>query len=1142
MGAQSEVWRAFARCAHESWQKRNLLGKALNAPLPQEVLLSLKDSERQTRRTYKNVLDALLAARELAPRAPVLIEADPGFGKTTALRWVEACMAERCLRGNEEALLPVYVDLGDPELGSAAHSLESVLQHQFQRRYPIDYGSLPHSCPRLFLIDGLDLLALRRTGEVLVREAFEASVRTEDLYVLASRPLDHLRYAFEMQGPYVHVQLGPLDADARDQWLQTTLSDPAPRLLRNVAAQAGHRLLHVPLLWALVVRACLEQASDEVSSPWDTYPGMTGILDGFVQAAVRRAVREGRLQPMTHVYELTAAVEQVCYRAAQRGSHDAILLAELSELIHAPTGDAQDDTHAVELWERGKVTLMQAGLLWPDKTGQHLRFLHQSFAEYLAGRYCARSLRHLDHGGDFDAFLTEMLSSRALDPVTKHALACLATSEEGRKVFNRAFDFLSHACVEDACSLFSATGAHPARRLIRRFEDSVQPQQAFAAAQALAELDGDDLQSKIWGCALEDHKLDGLRWIGSVSLQTHDWHFLQHAFQAVRNQEPYSEVGSTQARVGTDMLARLRGKPPNDALLSLLATDECRHRVIWMIAHRATPLSRDVIASLETIAQDDTGRDSSAALCALAKVAPESVARVIRRATSDACAPGIFMMWAPLSTQEQVALREPLLDVMEDTATLAPVRVAIAAQLYQAYPERAAAVLRTALSQPPPSFFSMQALLWYRGDLAPLLAEVGLNDETPPETQFTISSVLRDVAPELGARVLDHLLQHPKLRPDARSDLRRYRLMFNARVQRAMEVMPLYNRGALLGTEVAIVLGNGREDEARPLLEARSMDCSSPQSAFFAAALLEELAEGAGVPALERLAAAHRTSEEHAWVALGAAQLLNAKHHEHGIQYLTHLAHHGPAGVRFGAAVALQDADAEMCGEVLTKLCAEPSVPAVVRERAARALATMNWEAGRLWLLSIARNADEPLQLRSACALSLADMGTEVAVDVLAGLCRVENPFCHQLVHGLGSLVNRGGVEWGTVETALRLARVEPQVVYKVARSAGRRWFPARQPHSVELSAQVGDEGRQPQTPSPDSLVAMAIREFQRAGKKVTLRAIADWLQGLGYKCSKSTLQKTNTWGIYRQHQEREHEDNRRWLRDKQQGRASPND
>lgn len=409
---------------------------------------------------FSCIFEAIAVAIANRTCSVLVVEGQPGGGKTSALRWAARQFAKQVLDGSGDSFVPVYIDLGGLNHDVADGNLKLLLDAQLQKNHPIRYRTLQDADTRLvFLLDGLDLLH----GKLSARDLLDQAANYSDhLFVISTRPDDQLTGRLDQWPVSVRLQLGSLEERARDQWVANRCGPDAAAMLSSIAARntQARSLLEIPLLFAMTASACID-ADAEAQFPVDQFPSRTGVLAGFVTYVLKRARRDGRLEDYSEVAEMEAIpiLEAVCLGAACRGLHDRIPRDEINLLLKETDlpGEARSEERRFELWEAAINITQRAGLVRVAPDGESYEFLHQQFSEYLAARHLAQRLRHAAQKGFFEAELHEFIQHRTLDPVTVHALAILSVRD--RCLVHRTLDFMVMGGRADACWLVASSGA-----------------------------------------------------------------------------------------------------------------------------------------------------------------------------------------------------------------------------------------------------------------------------------------------------------------------------------------------------------------------------------------------------------------------------------------------------------------------------------------------------------------------------------------------------------------------------------------------------------------------------------------------------------------------------------------------------------
>lgn len=489
MIALQDTCRQIQEWMQATWQKLPV-SKSFGEPIP--LAVNAVGSVRRipvTQAVFGHLSDPGLLKLLANADVPVRLEARGGGGKTTALRWLAAKFAAAIGAGDRDLPLPIYIDLAQMAIEEANPSLDQLCANVLERRRPIDYRPFQDTDrPRLFLLDGTDLIRVPHARRALLDQALN---HFRDRFVFAGRPDELIRAQLDEWPSSLTLSLGVLDRRQRQDWLKTRV--PSSAYLRYMAIVETNEmvdsLLDSPLLFAMTASACLDEGVTEAFAV-DRYPGQTGIFAGFVDYALRRALRDGRLSEaqMDLFYETTSLLERICLLSARRGWRDRVPVSELGRLAsEAGIGpDPQSNkVRAAGAWQALALGGMESGLL--AREGDYYVFLHQQFAEYFAGRALASEWSDAEDRRQFDNQFCSAVSQRDGDAIAVHALSTLSIERDGTRFFVDAFNRLSQVDSQDACQLFSRTGASLAANLITTVAgDLTQPTMSrLFAIQAL---------------------------------------------------------------------------------------------------------------------------------------------------------------------------------------------------------------------------------------------------------------------------------------------------------------------------------------------------------------------------------------------------------------------------------------------------------------------------------------------------------------------------------------------------------------------------------------------------------------------------------------------------------------------------------
>lgn len=479
-----DTCRQIIQHMDRTWQRLPVSHK-FPEPLPLAVTLArYRGRESQESPQYASLSVALLAALEQT-NAPLYLAARPGGGKTSALRWTARHLAAKTL-AKETHWLPVHLDLGQVGQELRGSSLDEILQSQLQKTRPIDYRPFSESRDRLLvLLDGLDLLWGILTPRTLLDDVHNAR---QGQFLIAGRQDALVEHQLNDWPESFRLTLGTLDRSQREAWfLEHADRSELDKFYAIVAANPHvETLLENPLLFAMTASACID-APEQAHFSTTQYPGRTGIFAGFVEYSLLRARLDGRLVRGSHLAleHSFPALEQIVLAAAERGFYDRIPKKKLSELART-TPASQAGAKGASAYQFAWKTCLAAGLL--EDAGSSYRFLHQQFAEYLAG--CEVARRWGEAGHDFPRAFATRMSQRILDPIHVHALAVLSTEPAHEPLIACGFEMLAEVDPADACELFASSGAPQAAASLASIVESGQhnPLVWLAAIDGLAKL------------------------------------------------------------------------------------------------------------------------------------------------------------------------------------------------------------------------------------------------------------------------------------------------------------------------------------------------------------------------------------------------------------------------------------------------------------------------------------------------------------------------------------------------------------------------------------------------------------------------------------------------------------------------------
>ncbi|MER5618652.1 NACHT domain-containing protein [Streptomyces sp. NPDC002215] len=329
---------------------------------------------------------------------PLLVFGEAGLGKSTLTRQEAARLAKEAER--TRFMLPLWVsalDLASAEgslskaiLSCATKALGLHLEHEV----PEDLLTATANEHWLLLVDGLDEISDPARQHALLQVLAAHARRADGMrMVITSRPLTdqrlkELRRAGFDTYALQHLDHGQLTEFAR-KWFDGD-DATADRFLAQAVRPELRDLLRVPLVATLA--AMLHEADPERALPaqrftlYERYLGVlsTGrdndLLPDTVSPRCAPALRDLR----ERIWEV---VEHLASTQVDDAPRDLLPYA----LTWVRTNIAGNVVLHDPLWEE-RVTNVLTGTGLFDRTGSGLRFIHMSFAEHLAARFCAGKL------------------------------------------------------------------------------------------------------------------------------------------------------------------------------------------------------------------------------------------------------------------------------------------------------------------------------------------------------------------------------------------------------------------------------------------------------------------------------------------------------------------------------------------------------------------------------------------------------------------------------------------------------------------------------------------------------------------------------------------------------------------------------
>ena len=459
-------------------------------PLPLQSVVTLFHGQRtMDQNTFLTVTEAIQFSLERTV-LPIQLTARPGGGKSSAMKWIARTFAAWRLQG-KPAPSPIYVDLGRFTSLDPTSPIESLLDQLARRSSQINYSCLLAEPSNLvLLLDGLDLMSGVPTARDLVDAACQYRAAR---FVIAGRPDEPVQRLLDDYPTTIRIQLGSLDAKLREEWFRTHASESAQNRYFSLISSNQHieTLLESPLLFSMAASACIDNAEGSTLQT-DVYAGRTGIFAGFLEYAVRRAIWQGNLpgDERATFHTCFGFVGGILLLASRMGYRDRIPAVMIEGLITElrNSKSLQLAVRKAGKWPRVEKILRAIGLL--NLSENVYVFLHQQFAEYMAGYALAQSLIHSTTQQQLHEQLASDLRFRDRDAIVSHSLAIVASHPKGNRVLNAAFRIIRAVNADDASEIFSSTAATEAIPFLISLhkEDSGSDHSSFFALSGLSKI------------------------------------------------------------------------------------------------------------------------------------------------------------------------------------------------------------------------------------------------------------------------------------------------------------------------------------------------------------------------------------------------------------------------------------------------------------------------------------------------------------------------------------------------------------------------------------------------------------------------------------------------------------------------------
>jgi HEAT repeat protein len=406
---------------------------------------------------------------------PVLLLGGPGAGKTSALKWLARLYAQEAMDGPASTVVPAYVDLGD---FIHKESFDIVLEELRDNEEVLGQSQV------LWLVDGLDLLLEEKSlnAREVLRRARTLQEKGSDSFILGSRDIPSLAGSLEHWDSSARIVLGTLDRGERQEWVKQF----CPEIIRRLdkferESQNARSFLNVPLLFAMMLSMLL----DEQEAPFSCsqYPGKAGIFDGFVDYALGRATREGRISHAEADGIDWETMPGVYWAAVTSGLEDRFSASVVPRLCRKAFRENVIGER-LSSWQKAVDVLGRAGLILRTPSGvTTINVLHQQFAEHWAAQHLAELLLRARQSGWFAAEMWDHLRERRFDPVVAQALAIV--SKDDPEALREAFSLVSKVSIHDALEFMICTDNNAAFQIVLGVLESRDRVVRIAAMQAL---------------------------------------------------------------------------------------------------------------------------------------------------------------------------------------------------------------------------------------------------------------------------------------------------------------------------------------------------------------------------------------------------------------------------------------------------------------------------------------------------------------------------------------------------------------------------------------------------------------------------------------------------------------------------------
>lgn len=379
-----------------------------------------------------------------APEKVIVVVADFGSGKSLSARMAARRWADHYLHDSDLSLdltMPVYVRCSE-DFPNDKVDLPSTLRMAWQRqarafKYSIseDDDSLTWPSPEqrlVCLLDGLDEVSMGEPQTKTLFQKLRTKTRHKQRFVVFSRP-GAVPAPRDLGDDVITVKVQPFDEAQIASWLAAWNALRPDRLQvtpEALVAQTLQDLASTPILLFMIAftweetrsgappsraeiyeRFFQQVAAGKAEADRDEHGPITEASTALRMALQGAGILDARATLPDAMLWLMGRVAWEVHRLEQRRPAEVLDQRLLDNLLHE--GDFELPASSASLTRIGLVLALQADL---HSANHIILFGHQSFREFLVGRYWAGHLHRLVRGGqrDWDSRKEALLGGRLM--------------------------------------------------------------------------------------------------------------------------------------------------------------------------------------------------------------------------------------------------------------------------------------------------------------------------------------------------------------------------------------------------------------------------------------------------------------------------------------------------------------------------------------------------------------------------------------------------------------------------------------------------------------------------------------------------------------------------------------------------------